>query len=107
MPEGAGPESTHARPPKQHWVDSERVVASARPLASIGMIRERLMAANLESAAAVVRPPDTSLGDLLADMRTWLDDRHIETVGFDIAKGQCEVRFKRPGDAHHFAQRFA
>jgi hypothetical protein len=65
------------------------------------------MAANLESAAFVVRPPDISLGDLLTDMRAWLDRRHIETVGFDIAKGQCEVRFKRPGDAHRFAQRFA
>jgi hypothetical protein len=54
-----------------------------------------------------MRPPDILLGDFLADMRSWLDNRHIETVGFDIAKGQFEVRFKRPDEARRFERRFA
>jgi hypothetical protein len=59
------------------------------------------MATNLEAAAA----PDVLLGDFLVDMRSWLDNRHIETVGF--AKGQFEVRFRRTDDARRFERRFA
>jgi hypothetical protein len=66
------------------------------------------MATNLETAAvSVVRPPDILLGELLADMRSWLDNRHIETVGFNIGKGQFEVRFKTPDHARRFERRFA
>ncbi len=65
------------------------------------------MATNFELSAIVMRRPDVLLGDLLADMRSWLDNERIETVGFGITKGECEVRFKRPDDAHRFGQRFA
>jgi hypothetical protein len=66
------------------------------------------MATNLEAAAAfVVRPPDVLLGDFLADMRSWLDNRRIETVEFNIPKGQFEVCFKRADDARRFERRFA
>jgi hypothetical protein len=65
------------------------------------------VATNLESGAFGVRPPDISLGDFLADMRSWLDNRHIESIGFDITKGQCEVRFKRLDNARRFEQQFA
>jgi hypothetical protein len=65
------------------------------------------MATNFESAAFVMRPPDISLGDFLSDMRLWLDSQRIETVGFDIVNGQCEVRFIKPEDARCFEKRFA
>jgi len=66
------------------------------------------VATNLETTAVfLMRPPDILLGDFLADMRSWLDNRHIETVGFDIAKGQFEVRFKRSDEARRFERRFA
>jgi hypothetical protein len=66
------------------------------------------MATNSEAAAVfVVRPPGILLGDFLADMRSWLDNRHIETVGFNVAKGQFEVRFKNPDHARRFGRRFA
>lgn len=61
----------------------------------------------MDLSAIVMRRTDVPLGDLLADMRSWLDHRRIEAVGFDIANGQCEVRFKTPDDAHCFEQRFA
>jgi hypothetical protein len=65
------------------------------------------MATNLETAAVVMRPPDILLGELLAEMRSWLDNRCIETVDFNIARGEFEVRFKRPADARRFERRFA
>jgi hypothetical protein len=66
------------------------------------------MATNIETAAAfVMQPPAILLGDFLADMRSWLDNQRIETVGFDIAKGQCEVRFKGPDDARRFERWFS
>ena len=65
------------------------------------------METNLELAAVVLRRPDVSLGDRLVDMRSWLDNERIETIGFGITKDECEVRFKRPDDAHRFGQRFA
>jgi hypothetical protein len=66
------------------------------------------MATNLETASAfVMRSPDILLGDFLTDMRSWLDNRHIETVGLNIAKGQLEVRFKKPDHARRFERRFA
>jgi hypothetical protein len=66
------------------------------------------MTTNSETAAvSVMQPPDILLGDLLTDMRSWLDHRRIETVGFNIAKGQFEVRFKRADDARRFEQRLA
>jgi hypothetical protein len=66
------------------------------------------MATNLEAGAvSVMRPPDIWLDELLEDMRSWLDNRRIETVGFNIAKGQFEVRFKKAADARRFERRFA
>jgi hypothetical protein len=66
------------------------------------------MATNLETDAAfVVRPPDILLGELLVDMRSWLDNRRIETVGFNLTQGQFEVRFKKVADARRFERRFA
>ena len=65
------------------------------------------MATNLELSAVVMRRPSVLLGDLMADMRLWLDSERIETIGFDLTKSECEVRFKRPDDAHRFGQRFA
>ena len=53
------------------------------------------MATNLELGAVVMRRPDVSLGDLLADMRSWLDNERIETIGFGITKGECEVRIQK------------
>jgi hypothetical protein len=63
------------------------------------------MAANLETAL-ITRAPDISLGDLLADMRSWLDSRRIETIGFNVSKSEFEVRFKSFADARLFEQRF-
>jgi hypothetical protein len=51
-------------------------------------------------------PAGHLLGEFLEDMRSWLDNRRIETVGFDILNGQCEVRFRTPEDARRFERRF-
>jgi hypothetical protein len=65
------------------------------------------MTMNLETLPVLAkRRPDILLGEFLEDMRSWLDNRRIETVGFDILNGQCEVRFRTPEDARRFERRF-
>jgi hypothetical protein len=66
------------------------------------------MATNIETTAGLsMRPPEILFGDFLADMRSWLDNRRIETVGFDVIGGQCEIRFRKSEDARRFERRFA
>jgi hypothetical protein len=64
------------------------------------------------SAVRVERPPETSLADFFADMRSWLDHQCIipaEFRGITLAgkSGVFDVLFDNPRDARLFGRRFA
>ena len=63
-------------------------------------------------AVRVERPPEGSLADFFADMRSWLDHQCImpaEFRGVTLAhkSGVFDVLFDNPRDAQHFGRRFA
>jgi hypothetical protein len=51
----------------------------------------------------VMRPPEISLGEFLAEMRSWLDSKKIEPIAFkSISRDEYEVSFKSFDEAYLF-----
>jgi hypothetical protein len=60
----------------------------------------------------VERPPETTLDEYFADMRTWLDHHCIILTDFrgvtaPNGRGVFAAQFNNPRDALHFARRFS